>query len=333
MSFYPVVFGGYQKCSDKFISKQRSNEDITFDVLNEGTIKPDMVGMWRTRLQGSVLFTSRKLGRECWMESRLFMLFSNGKRPLRCLWQATKSTKSNAVNHAEDIRRQKKQPPYNWLGPGLDHGMLEVKSIKRENIQTLNKACWSPESTSQWSGLAKMVSHDYWFRGVSPDSPGFDRENHLNLDSNQFFFKWTWLVGQIEAQIDGKGRTYLHPSSFRVGRILQIHTKLSEFLFKKIKLGYVIYIQIYIYIYTCIIIDIYIYIYQKSSEYVPFKLIDFPKPWLVEPRHTRDTRGPTLAGWSRGVQGQGVPFYTWVICHTAIENGSFIIGTVNGIRC
>lgn len=250
MSFYPVVFGGYQKCSDKFISKQRSNEDITFDVLNEGTIKPDMVGMWRTRLQGSVLFTSRKLGRECWMESRLFMLFSNGKRPLRCLWQATKSTKSNAVNHAEDIRRQKKQPPYNWLGPGLDHGMLEVKSIKRENIQTLNKACWSPESTSQWSGLAKMVSHDYWFRGVSPDSPGFDRENHLNLDSNQFFFKWTWLVGQIEAQIDGKGRTYLHPSSFRVGRILQIHTKLSEFLFKKIKLGYVIYIQIYIYIHV-----------------------------------------------------------------------------------
>jgi hypothetical protein len=35
-------------------------------------------------------------------------------------------------------------------------------------------------------------------------------------------------------------------------------------LFKKIKLGYVIYIQIYTYII--------IYIYQKSSEYVPFKL-------------------------------------------------------------
>ena len=102
--------------TNSYQSKEATRiSDITFDVLNEGTIKPDMVGMWRTRLQGSVVFTSRKLGRECWMESRLFMLFSNGKRPLRCLWQATKSTKSNAVNHAEDIRRQKKHPPYNWL--------------------------------------------------------------------------------------------------------------------------------------------------------------------------------------------------------------------------
>ena len=142
-------------------------------------------------------------------------------------------------------------------------------------------------------------------QGVYPQIPLDLTERIIWIWTAISFFQVDIISG---TQIDGKGRTYVHPSSFRVGRIIQIHTKLSEFLLGTIQENQVgiCHIHTNIYIYN----HIYIKNHQNMSHSNWIKLIDFPKPWLVEPRDTRGpTPGATPAGWSRGLQGQfhGLP--------------------------
>ena len=84
----------YQICSDKLISKQEAFQEYRI-WCPRGARKPNMVGMWRKHV--SDLFCSpgnwgRNVGRNQGCRN-LCSAMPNG--PLRCPWQATKSTKSN----------------------------------------------------------------------------------------------------------------------------------------------------------------------------------------------------------------------------------------------